>query len=71
MSEDSEEDYGNQLELPKYTLLYSDIEVSSRLPVVEDEDRNQKDEEQKEEPEDGDNPKVKDIDRIITGNYSK
>ena len=67
MSEDSEEDYGSQLELPKYTILYSDIEVSSRLPVIEGEERVQTEEEKKEESENGDNPPVKDIDRIITG----
>ena len=67
MSEDSEDNYGDQLELPKYTLLYSDIEVSSRLPVIEGEERADSEEEKKDESVNGDNPPMKDIDRIITG----
>ena len=73
--DDEDEDQVQKIVIPKYKLLYSDGEITSKLPVPEEEDKpavTVNDEEKKEEqpPEEGEQEGPKSpIEKILTSTY--
>lgn len=70
--DDEDEDQVQKIVIPKYKLLYSDGEITSKLPVPEEEDKpaltiNEEEKKEEPSPEEGDQePPRSTIEKILT-----